>query len=483
MKKLLFSLVFTLVCLSGQSTHLIGGNFEVIQTGANAYSVGLRIFRNCKPGAVPLATPQNVRVYLNSNNSLFTTFNYAPTSGSPVTVGDACYSPDLCVEEYFFNHSLSLPNQPGGYYFVWTICCRNAGITNIVSTGSDAAITFYTSIPDPSLAGGNSSPVFGNYPSDGYLCVNSENNMQWAYQDPDGDQLVYSLVEPLAENNGPKPFQTVVWNSGYSLSNILGNSPPMSINPSTGELTAQPGSIGLYVFAVRIEEFRNGQKIGETIRDVQYQSLACSPPAMPQITSPTTMEFTAELESQLCFPIAATIVNNYNLNLIVESPLLSNGKGNFSGSGSGNGTVGGVFCLTPRCSWLEDADRSFPVRITAWTEECSSADSVFWEGVVNIQDPSKLALENFPNVVTPNGDDNNDAFFLTDVSTPCEEKFSIIIFNRWGTSVFESTTPDFVWNCTDKSGSPVAEGVYFFVIKSEVAGQPKEFKHHLTVFR
>ena len=63
----------------------------------------------------------------------------------------------------------------------------------------------------------------------------------------------------------------------------------MSINPSTGVITAAPNQIGNFVFAVRVEEYRNGVKLGESRRELQYASLPCTVNNVPQIETPDTV--------------------------------------------------------------------------------------------------------------------------------------------------------------------------------------------------
>ncbi len=51
----------------------------------------------------------------------------------------------------------------------------------------------------------------------------------------------------------------------------------------------------------------------------------------------------------------------------------------------------------------------------------------------------------FPTAFTPNGDGNNDSFCLQGWDH-CNDDFHIMIFDRWGEKVFESTDPNFCWN-------------------------------------
>jgi gliding motility-associated-like protein len=76
-----------------------------------------------------------------------------------------------------------------------------------------------------------------------------------------------------------------------------------------------------------------------------------------------------------------------------------------------------------------------------------------------------------PNVITPNNDGTNDLFTIENImSWPTTR--SVRIFNRWGHIVYENemydnSTP---WDGTDKSGSKLADGTYFYSI--EVVNQP-----------
>ena len=49
---------------------------------------------------------------------------------------------------------------------------------------------------------------------------------------------------------------------------MIPGSPKLNIS-SDGFITVKPTSIGLYVFSIKYEEFRNGAKLGEGRRDFQ----------------------------------------------------------------------------------------------------------------------------------------------------------------------------------------------------------------------
>ena len=51
-----------------------------------------------------------------------------------------------------------------------------------------------------------------------------------------------------------------------------------------------------------------------------------------------------------------------------------------------------------------------------------------------------------PNTFTPNGDGDNDEFFADGIGLD-NVKFDLKIFDRWGQLIFESTNPDYHWDC------------------------------------
>ncbi|WP_317898099.1 gliding motility-associated C-terminal domain-containing protein [Aurantibacillus circumpalustris] len=71
----------------------------------------------------------------------------------------------------------------------------------------------------------------------------------------------------------------------------------------------------------------------------------------------------------------------------------------------------------------------------------------------------------FPNAFTPNGDGNNDQFCLQGWSF-CMREFNILIFDKWGELVYESSDPSFCWDGIYK-GSPLGAGVFVYVVKAK----------------
>lgn len=68
-----------------------------------------------------------------------------------------------------------------------------------------------------------------------------------------------------------------------------------------------------------------------------------------------------------------------------------------------------------------------------------------------------------PNAFTPNGDNVNDEFF---VGHRLIENFEMMIMDRWGKVIYQTTNINFSWDGTDASGQKLPEGVYAYAIRA-----------------
>lgn len=84
-----------------------------------------------------------------------------------------------------------------------------------------------------------------------------------------------------------------------------------------------------------------------------------------------------------------------------------------------------------------------------------------------------------PNIITPNGDGTND-FFL--IKTAGIKSYDLVIVNRWGNTVFQSSDPTVIWD-GKSDGKPVDEGVYFYKLKASSATKEYNYQGNVTVVR
>lgn len=120
-----------------------------------------------------------------------------------------------------------------------------------------------------------------------------------------------------------------------------------------------------------------------------------------------------------------------------------------------------VFEWAPDCKTLETlAGRNLKVSFTAQDNSCGVAgvDTLSVAFQLNSL-PTAKALENIPNVITPNGDGKNDCFFVENLpNNTCGPQFERVdMFNRWGKKIFSSTDRTFKWCAED-----VPNGTYFY---------------------
>ncbi|MCB0496128.1 MAG: gliding motility-associated C-terminal domain-containing protein [Cyclobacteriaceae bacterium] len=302
LKRLL--LLALLISTPAWASHIVGGEFELLHVAGNIYQLNMNLYFDVINGNPGARDPQaDVRIYSKSDNTRIMDVTLPFVSQSKVEYFQPdCSNGEIITDKLIYSASITLDsdvfNDPAGYYIVWERCCRNYTITNIISNdpstgGQYAGQTFYLEFP-PVVKNGeefiNSSPQLFP-PLNDYACPNRPYWVDFAGYDADGDSLAYSLVTPLSTHTGeaipaggprPAPFPTVTWQSPFSLSNIMNGHPDLQVSDE-GFLTVTPSQQGLYVFAVKCEEYRDGEKIGEVIRDFQMLVLGSCPVADPPL--------------------------------------------------------------------------------------------------------------------------------------------------------------------------------------------------------
>lgn len=105
-------------------------------------------------------------------------------------------------------------------------------------------------------------------------------------------------------------------------------------------------------------------------------------------------------------------------------------------------------------------DASYTIGLTV--VEKATSRSISADTTIVIQIPGALQV---PNVFTPNGDGVNDLFkvFYNGVN-----ELEITIFTRTGTEVFKLKSPTIVWDGRNSSGAQASEGIYYYVITSDI---------------
>jgi gliding motility-associated-like protein len=103
---------------------------------------------------------------------------------------------------------------------------------------------------------------------------------------------------------------------------------------------------------------------------------------------------------------------------------------------------------------------------------CDDMDSV----LVTVVDPPLVKI---PNLITPNGDNENDYWDLTELADLF--LFDIRISDRQGKLVFFTNNYQNNWNAIDNSGLELTDGVYFYHMKNRFNGD--EFRGYIQVIK
>lgn len=200
-----------------------------------------------------------------------TTFTYtlsqADRNELEVKWGDNSYTfaPRISITKlpYYYQKNIYISQHtfpgPGVYEIVVQDPNRNEGVKNIPNSVNVVFSVKTTILINPSI-GNNSTPILLNPPIDraayGQIFIHNP-----AAYDPDGDSISYKLT--VCNEKDGRPIE------GYTL-------PPSSdtlyVNPYTGDLTwITPSDTGIYNIAIDVEEWRNGVKIGNIVRDMQIE--------------------------------------------------------------------------------------------------------------------------------------------------------------------------------------------------------------------
>ncbi len=303
----------------------------MIHISGSLYRLNLIIYFdkiNGSPGAKDPAVTASI--FRKKDNTFLKDVTLALTTESNVAYTQPeCSSGEIVTDRLFYTTVITLPpddySDPEGYYVVWQRCCRNYQIANIYSNrpaGSNdplaAGQTFYLHFPPVVKDGApfiNSSPRLFP-PLNDYACPQRPYYVDFAGVDDDGDSLFYSLVTPLntvasqaLPPKSPLPYPDVLWKPGFSLQRIMRGSPDLNISKD-GLLRVTPTLQGLFVFAVKVEEFRDKIKIGESRRDFQMLVVDnCAPASPPKIVGKKLADATFTYDNSMSVSFANTVLD------------------------------------------------------------------------------------------------------------------------------------------------------------------------------
>jgi hypothetical protein len=242
-----------LLCLPffSQATHLMGGEITARHLSGADYEVKLTTYRDTF--GIPMALSVDFELKGPGGN-VIQTFTQPQDNGSGGLMPGYPYG----VEGYTFTDTLTMPGI-GTAYISFVNCCRNGAIQNLAAPLTES-MYLETQVSYFGTIANNSTPVFLVEPVI-FLPVRTP----WQYNplpfDADGDSLVWSLDTSLTG------FGQYV--GGYTSPPDTSTN-PFTIDPVTGTISWMATQVGNFNASVLVEEYRNGGKIGEIRRDMQF---------------------------------------------------------------------------------------------------------------------------------------------------------------------------------------------------------------------
>lgn len=387
-KLILFVTVYFLIGLTQvHAIHLRAANIFVDRVeGSNTrFLVTLEVFSddgtdayNGTQGGVQIENEQEI--YLNDNPTPF----LIDKVGAHQQVGNE-------TNKTVFQGFVDVPSPNGRYVFKWRGILRNEGILNIRSvtdTPYSLYVETYILLNGGSLV--NSSPETTIDPVDkGY--TNSVYQYNSGAFDVDGDSLSYELI-PIRSgttNNNGALVGVNIPNQVSPADSEIGGGGSLTIDPIRGTVTWEsPQVAGEYNIAIRINEWRNGIRVGYVVRDMQIiiEENDLDPPLI-DIPNDTCVVAGTRLDVE----IFAYDINGDQVSLELLGEVLQLG-GSLQTFPVSPDTVRGDFVWTPTCTTPREqpyfaifkatSNPTFSFRLSSYEEW---AIEVVGEPVSNVQ--------------------------------------------------------------------------------------------------
>jgi len=268
------------------ATHAVGADLTYSCLNNNTYEVTLTFYRDCM-GSVPAPgidteLPPKINIFSAScgiRDTISLDVQSQPDGELSVEISPTCdgeLENSTCnggtlqgVEQFTYTGIYTFPEQCKDWILSFSLRNRNGAITN--SINAESYPLYVESLLNNFSVSCNNAPVFTTPPVP-YICVGQEFNYNHGVYDVEGDSLVYQLAAPLSGSNNTVPYVT-----GFSPTYPIETTPPNSVSFDTesGQMGLTPGLAQIGIVAVLVKEYRDGQLIGSTIRDMQVVVIDC----------------------------------------------------------------------------------------------------------------------------------------------------------------------------------------------------------------
>jgi gliding motility-associated-like protein len=299
---------------------------------------------------------------LGSSASGFTITNSCgltnPSMGTMTQVGVAVDVSQLCATQasscnggggtvpgvlmYTYEQTVCFPADCDSWTIDYNLCCRDANSNTAGGSGNSMHVQ---SVMNTLTAPCNNGPVVTSQPIP-YMCVGQNNTYCVQTTDPDADSTYFQMTAPLGAGGVP-----IAYNAPYSVNAPMNG---FVLDPLTGCMTFNQGTIGNFVVAVLIESYdAAGNLISSIIHDFQFEIINCTntPPSPPaggitnfsgtgSQTGPTTIDVC--VGDNVCFDVVFNDPNGANILTLTTNGTSILPGATFTQTGTNPAT--GTFC-------------------------------------------------------------------------------------------------------------------------------------------
>jgi gliding motility-associated-like protein len=301
--RILVGALFLLSIAQANATHIVGADMSYKNIGGNTFEFSLNVFRDCE--GIPVQPSYKID-YSSLSCNIQGNFTVVMDQSLTREVSPICPGlPTICtggtqdgIQQYVFKGTFTLPQTCSDWIFSWRECNRNGDITTIVNP--DAQCLYIETRLNSILAPTNSSPTFNNAPVS-IMCTGQVNSVNPGAAEIDGDSMVFSAVTPKTGKS-----QNVTYLAPYSAGSPLTTAGGYQVSSVTGDIVVNPTVVDeITPVALLLQEYRNGQLIGSTLRDIQIITKNCNNnnPLLSGIDKTTADTKNVCAGSQVCFEI------------------------------------------------------------------------------------------------------------------------------------------------------------------------------------
>ena len=275
----IFLPLIIILCLSlpqiTKASHGAGAELRYEHLTDSLYRFHFTFFRDCS------GIPVNHSYTINATNDCgLGTITFTVDSDSTADASRMCFTDsNRCLKPASQNIGIQATYYHGDIVIaspcsLWTfsispICNRNAAITNLIAP-SATCIYVQTTLNNSSVTY-NSSPLYRELPL--FVLCDQVQYLHLYATDPDGDSLAFEMYTPHADATSD-----VQYTSGITATQPVTYAVPADstrFDPATGDIRLRADNPQITVVAVRVNEFRNGIRIGSFERDIQVIIESC----------------------------------------------------------------------------------------------------------------------------------------------------------------------------------------------------------------